>query len=147
MASPLAAQHANLPVRLACGLYEMLLVLGVLMLAGFVLVPFGTVLNHDEASRHLYTQAWMLLVVTIYFTWFWSHGGQTLPMKTWRLRLCMADGGTVSPQRALARFGLALAGVGIAGLHFAWALVDPEGLFLHDRLLGTRIVRISAPGQ
>ncbi len=133
----------GLMTRLACGLYEVLLLAGVLVLAGFVLVPFGQVLNHDNTSLQLYNRAWMMLVITVYFTWFWTHGGQTLPMKTWRMRVVRRDGGALSPALALARMLLVFLGIALLGLPFAWAFADPEGLYLHDRLLGTRLIRIT----
>jgi len=52
-----------------------------------------------------------------------------------------------APSASLTRRALALAcsrsaGCLLAGAGFLWALVDREGLFLHDRLAGTKIVRI-----
>ncbi len=62
-------------------------------------------------------------------------------MKTWRIRLVRAaDGGAVNPGRAAHRFVLALLGTLAAGLGFAWALVDRDRQFLHDRLAGTALV-------
>jgi len=43
-------------------------------------------------------------------------------------------------RHALKRFLFALAGSLLAGAGFLWALVDRDGLFLHDRLAGTRII-------
>jgi hypothetical protein len=36
---------------------------------------------------------------------------------------------------------IAAAGSLLAGAGFLWAMVDREGLFLHDRLAGTKIVQ------
>lgn len=85
-------------------------------------------------------QLWVLFVAGAYFVGFWTHGGQTLPMKTWRLRLVRADGGRVGVARGLHRFMIALLGSLAAGLGFLWALWDPDRQFLHDRLAGTRLV-------
>jgi uncharacterized RDD family membrane protein YckC len=43
-------------------------------------------------------------VLAIYFIWFWRHGGQTLAMKTWRIRLVASDGRVPSFPRAVGRF-------------------------------------------
>lgn len=129
-------------VRLACAAYEGLLLSGALLLAGFVLVPLGQALNHDAASLQLYNRAWMLLLATLYFSWFWSHGGQTLPMKTWRLTLMRRDGRALTQAQGVVRMAVV---VGLSllsfGLNYAWVLVDPEGQAVHDRLLGMRLVR------
>ena len=75
-----------------------------------------------------------------YFTWFWIHGGQTLALKTWHLRLVAVDGGAVPVQKAGLRFLLAFAGLALLGAGWWWALFDREGCFLHDRLAGTRVI-------
>jgi uncharacterized RDD family membrane protein YckC len=62
-------------------------------------------------------------------------------MKTWGLRLVRADGKPLSLRQALVRYGLALLGLLAGGMGFLWAALDADRQFLHDRLLGTRIVR------
>jgi uncharacterized RDD family membrane protein YckC len=61
-------------------------------------------------------------------------------MKTWRLHLLTACGQPLTPMRALWRFLLAALGLSAFGLGLLWAVVDPDRLFLHDRLAGTRLV-------
>ena len=85
-------------------------------------------------------QAHLFLLLLLYFTWFWLHGGQTLAMKTWKIRVANADGSSLRPAQALLRYLAAWFSLGIAGVGILWALVDREGLFLHDRIAGTRIV-------
>jgi uncharacterized RDD family membrane protein YckC len=125
--------------RLASGVYELLISIAIAMVAT---VPF-VVLVGDASSgwrRHA-LQAWIVVVLGLYYTWFWTRGGQTLPMRTWHMRLVRAsDGGPVNPGRAAHRFAIAVLGGLAAGLGFAWALVDRDGQFLHDRLAGTALV-------
>lgn len=106
-------------------------------------------------------QDWLFLVLGIYFVWFWTHGGQTLAMKTWKIRLTAIDGKPVKLWRAIARYLLAWLSI-LPGLALAWLLgaqegmliliplanvaiwvlatyLDPERQFLHDRLAGTRL--------
>ena len=73
--------------------------------------------------------------------WQWRRGGQTLAMKAWRIRIVTREGAPLALRHALNRFLFALAGCLLAGAGFLWALVDREGLFLHDRLAGTKIVQ------
>ena len=49
-------------------------------------------------------QAALFVVLGLYFSWFWSHGGQTLAMKAWHIRLVRADGSPVPIGRAMARY-------------------------------------------
>ncbi|MDH5210391.1 MAG: RDD family protein, partial [Betaproteobacteria bacterium] len=80
-------------------------------------------------------QAFLIAVFAAYFLWCWLRGGQTLAMKAWRIRLI-----EVTPRKALLRFLLALVLVP-TGVGVAWALVDRDRQFLHDRMAGTRLVR------
>ena len=90
--------------------------------------------------RHL-LQAWVLAVCGAYFVWFWTRGGQTLPMKTWRIRLVRDDG---APLGAGARAApLPARGArprSRSAWASLWALVDRDRQFLHDRLAGTALI-------
>lgn len=88
-------------------------------------------------------QVYLVLVAGVYFVWQWVRAGQTLAMKTWRLRLIDIDGRAVNVRQAMLRYVAALAGTGLAGLGFIWAFFDPEQQFLHDRIARTRIVRLA----
>ena len=126
--------------RLAALFYEALLLVAVLWLAGlaFSLIQVELNLPHARFAYQLY----LVLVAGVYFVWQWMHGGQTLPMKTWRLKLVARDGAPLARRQAWLRYVAALAGLAAIGLGFAWAFFDREGLFLHDRITGTRIVRV-----
>ena len=84
--------------------------------------------------------AHLFLVLLVYFIWFWSNGGQTLAMKTWRIRLLSRDGLPVRPAQALLRFLLSWPSLVLGGVGIVWALVDRDGQFLHDRIAGTQLV-------
>ena len=147
--------------RLAAFVYEGVLLFGVLMIAGWLFSAL-TQQRHALQQRHG-LQGFLFVVLGIYFAWFWSHGGQTLAMKTWHIRLERADGGPVSQARALARYlaswlwfvpALALAwclGLHSAGLVFAFlsggalayavsSRLREDRQFWHDVLCGTRLV-------
>lgn len=97
--------------------------------------------NLDPALSRPLFQIYLIAIAAAYFLYCWTHGGQTLPMKTWRIRLLTRDGNTISLQTGICRYLFALCGLGLCGLGLIWALFDRERLFLHDRLAGTRIVR------
>lgn len=126
--------------RLLSMTYESLILFAVLFIAGFI---FHLVFR-DTASPYFRPafQLYLLVVAGGYFTWFWTHGGQTLPMQTWKLRVVSADGDAVSRKQAIARYLFAVIGIFLLGCGILWALFDRERLFLHDRLAGTRVIRI-----
>jgi uncharacterized RDD family membrane protein YckC len=124
--------------RLASALYDLLLVVALLFIATFPFLAFFG--DSVFGWRRHALQAWVLVVPGAYFVWFWVHGGQTLPMKTWHLRLVRSDGQPVGAGRAIHRYLIALLGLAAIGLGFLWALVDRDRQFLHDRLAGTTLV-------
>lgn len=129
---------AGLPRRLASGIYELLILVALVFVAT---LPFSYLFGDATQGwkRHL-LQAWVVFVTAAYFTWFWTHGGQTLPMKTWRFKLVMADGGGISTATAVRRYLLAAFGFVALGCGFLWAFFDRDRQFLHDRLAGTALV-------
>jgi uncharacterized RDD family membrane protein YckC len=132
-----AGSLAGLARRLGSIGYEALLLTAVLFLSTWIFLFFGQFLDATIARALL--QLWLLAITGTYLVYCWTHGGQTLPMKTWHVRLAKRDGGTVPMQTAVKRFFLVLLSAGACGLGFAWALVDRERQFLHDRLAGTRL--------
>jgi len=93
------------------------------------------------ASGHGRTmlQLFLVAVFAAYFLWCWLRGGQTLAMKTWKIRLVAPGHDRVPPLTALLRFVLALLAVP-TGIALGWALFDRDRQFLHDRIAGTRLV-------
>jgi uncharacterized RDD family membrane protein YckC len=140
VSAPAPLRAPALGRRLAAALYDLLMLAALLLVATF---PFLAVFGDSTAGwrRHV-LQAWVLLVAGAYFAWFWTHGGQTLPMKTWRFKLVRWDGAPVSVPRALHRYLLAALGFFALGLGFLWALVDRDRQFLHDRLAGTALIDV-----
>ncbi|MDH5553193.1 MAG: RDD family protein [Nitrosomonas sp.] len=141
--------------RLLSLIYEFFLLLAVLMIAGVV---FHLIIRDTEAAYFMpLFQFYLVIVMGTYFVWFWTHGGQTLAMQTWKMRVVNAEGNKLEMKQAIVRYLLAVsivllfavAGVlllGVTGVlffcvGFVWALFDRDKQFLHDRLAGTRVVK------
>ena len=158
---PPRLQTPSLWCRLACFIYEGVLLFGVVMIAGYLFSSL-TQQRHALQGRHA-LQAFIFVVVGIYFGWFWSHGGQTVAMKAWHLRLLDRNGQPVSQARALTRYLLswmwfmpALAVVWFSGIrspmmtfavlglgvvaYAGLALLHPSRQFWHDVVCGTQLV-------
>jgi uncharacterized RDD family membrane protein YckC len=118
--------------------YDALVVCGV---AFFASLPFLGAVGTDGSGwmRHAY-QAYLFLVIGLYFVASWRRRGQTLAMKAWKLRLAAAGGGRISLRQAMLRYAWAWPSLLLAGIGICYALFDRERQFLHDRLSGTRIV-------
>ena len=137
MSAPAALPAPGILRRLACGIYEALLLAAVILIATF---PFLAFLGDATYGwrRHM-LQLWVIAVAGAYLVAFWTRGGQTVAMKTWRIRVAHNDGSGLSTRQASARFLLALCGLLLFGAGFWWGFVDRERQFLHDRLTGSRL--------
>jgi uncharacterized RDD family membrane protein YckC len=156
---PAPLTSPSLRRRMACWLYEGLLLFGVVFIAGYLFSTLSQTRNALD-NRHG-QQAFLFVIFGIYFTWFWSKG-QTLAMKTWNIRVVGLDGRAISQPRALLRyvcswiwflpplaavapFGLPLGEtlVLLLGWVAIWALLSrfhPQRQFWHDALAGTQLV-------
>jgi uncharacterized RDD family membrane protein YckC len=135
------AQSPGLLRRLASLFYDGVLLFGVLLLAaGLVIVPYMILVDGAFPSQAWWFRAWLVAVIGGFFAYFWTHGGQTLGMRAWRLRLVRANGEKPRPGDALLRLACATVALAPAGLGLWWVLIDSEGLAWHDRWSGTRLV-------
>lgn len=161
LAADAGAQAPGALRRLACFVYEGVLLFGVVMVAGLL---FGIVTQQRHALQgQPALQAFLFAVLGLYFVWFWSHGGQTMAMKTWHIRLTTTSGEPVSRLRAAGRYVLswiwflpALVSVHLSGLNgglpVSAALLtgiatyllltrfQPQRQFWHDAVCGTQLV-------
>lgn len=84
----------------------------------------------------------LLAIAAAFFSSFWARGGQTVGMRAWRIRVVREDGGPLVWPRAVARFAAGLLALLPAGLGLWWSVLDAEKRGWHDRLTGTRVVRV-----
>lgn len=159
-----ATTAPGLARRMACWLYEGILMFGVVFISGYLFSTLSQTRNALDNRHPL--QAFLFVVFGIYFVWFWSKG-QTLAMKTWDIRIVDRAGKNISQLRALGRYVLswvwflpplvAIAPFNLPGGEVAvivigwvgvWALLSrfhPLGQFWHDALAGTRLVTSKNP--
>ena len=120
--------------RLASMLYEALLLLAVAFFAGSLFLFASAGRDATAGWPRVALQGFVLLVFAAYFLWCWLRGGQTLPMKAWKIRLV-----DVTPEKAILRLALAAL---LLPVSILWALFDRDRQFLHDRLAGTRLIGV-----
>lgn len=133
-----AAAPAGVTRRLLCVFYEFLLLTAVVFTATVILLAASHLAGLTLPRTVL--QVYVVVVSACYFVPQWR-AGQTLPMKTWRMRIVDHAGRPLTAQRALMRYGFALLTVLTVGAGFLWAYIDRDRQFLHDRLSGTRVIR------
>jgi uncharacterized RDD family membrane protein YckC len=120
-------------------LYESLLLLGVLSLT-FMVPHLILGMGFKLALPGWILMTHVFIVLGAYFIWYWSHGGQTLAMQTWKIQLTTATGTQPSMVQLLVRYALTWPSLVYFGVGLLWAIFDRDRQFLHDRLAGTRLV-------
>lgn len=130
-----ATPYPSLMRRLFSMLYEALVLFGVLFVAVLVFMLFR---DPGASGAKPFFQIYLFLVLLGYFTWFWTHGGQTVAMRAWRFRVERVDGTALRFPQACLRFIF----VWLSVPSVLWALLDRDHQFLHDRLAGTRLVMV-----
>lgn len=120
-------------------LYDGLLLAALLFFASLiVVVPFGITLEHPLYPIYA---AYIYVISFAFFGWFWTHGGQTLGMQTWRFRIEEDNGEAITWRHALLRFLAACVSWLPFGAGFIWCLFSTDRLTFHDAVSGTHLVR------
>ena len=146
----------------------------IVFIASFVLSPMispgraeSSVMLLPSTTGRVVSFVALFALLAVYFTWSWSNGRRTLPMKTWRIALVTDRGEPLSPRSAFVRYlagwigplaaigmyalvaphGYAALAWPLAALNWLAAFVDPERAFLHDRIAATRIVAMRGPSR
>jgi uncharacterized RDD family membrane protein YckC len=125
--------------RLACNLYESLLLVAILFVATFPLV--GIIQKMSPENGAILLRIYLLLVSGIYFSVFWRRG-QTLAMKTWHIKLLAKNGQPLSVFQVWLRFFLACLNLSLLGIGWWAALLREDKQFLQDHWAGTRLERL-----
>lgn len=139
MNTAVSFERAGIRRRLASMFYESLLLLGVLSVT-FILPHLALGMGFEIVLPGPLLLLHILLVIGTYFVWYWTHGGQTLAMQTWRLRIVDVYGNPPELNQLFLRYLLSWPSLLLYGAGLIWAFFDRDRQFLHERLSGTRII-------
>ena len=89
--------------RVSCGLYEQLVLLGVIAFT-FLLPNLGLGILFGLSLPSWLTFLYLYFVLGVYFVWYWTKSGQTLAMQTWRVRIVDQHGSTLNRRQAIWRY-------------------------------------------
>ena len=138
--------------RLMAILYDSLLMTALLFIIGIMVASLFTFIFNDGnaiTAEHPVYRIYQFVILVILFTtaflflgWFWTHGGQTLGMRTWKLKLISKDGSNVSWDQAFIRCFTALVSWGAFGLGFLWVLFNKEKKTWHDMASNTILIQL-----
>lgn len=123
--------------RMAAIIYDLFLLVALLFVATSLLLPFNAGVAFTS-SQYFYP-IYLLLVSFFFYAWFWTHGGQTLGMRAWKIKVMTYDLEPISWVQASIRFISAIASLALFGMGFLWILVDKNRLGWHDYLSRTSL--------
>lgn len=125
-------------VRLAAFLYDSLLMLAMWMAVSGLFVAAN---GGESVSGNPFLPSFMFLIWVWFNLHFWRRGGQTLGMRSWRLRLLSTTGKPLTYTQCLLRLVMAIPSFVIFYLGYIWVLIDKDRLAWHDRYSETRVIR------
>jgi len=116
-------------------IYDLLLLLSSLLLATFIIVA----LNGGEAIGHgnPFFIAYLLLLSFAFYGWFWTHGGQTLGMRSWKVTLYSHNHQAIDWRQALLRFIVSIMAWLPFGFGIWWQYLGKDNQSWPDRVSGT----------
>ena len=124
--------------RLAAQIYDLLLLIALLFLATALLLPF-TAGEAVSVQQTLIYRIYLLVISFFFYGWFWTHGGQTLGLRAWKIKVLTFDQKPISWHQALLRFTTAIVSWSFFGLGFLWILIDKNRRSWHDNLSKTAL--------
>lgn len=116
--------------HLAAIIYDFLLLVALLFFATAILLPFNG--GKAFSQQQIFYPLYLLTISFCFYGWFWTHGGQTLGLKAWKIKVLNNDYGLISWQQAVVRFIVSLFSWSLLGLGFLWVLVDKNQRCWHD---------------
>ena len=132
----------SLPRRIIVMLYDSILLIAVLFFSSLpIIIPFK--ITTDHALYPLYI-IYIYAVAYLFFAWSWTHGGQTLGLKTWKIKLISASGEEVTWKESFLRYIGSLVCWLSCGIGFLWCYTNKERLAWNDIISHTRLKKLSS---
>ncbi len=119
--------------RLFAIFYDCLLLLALLFIDAFIFTAIngGQAVERDSLLFPAFVIS-LLGVSFMYFGWFWTHGGQTLGMKTWQMKLLTEDGRYINWKQAFIRYLTAFFSWCCLAMGFIWSFFNAKKQCWHD---------------
>ena len=127
--------------RFASILYDSFLIFSLYFFIAALIVTLNNGQAFDQSVFLTYVfRLGFLAAWVLFFSWFWSHGGQTLGMRAWKIKVVSEAGTNLTLTRAMLRFSMSLLSFLCLGIGYLWAVFDNEHYTLQDRLSKSKVV-------
>ena len=124
--------------RLAAQLYDIFLLVAILFLATAILLPFTSGESISEQQILIY-RIYLAVISFLFYGWFWTHGGQTLGLRAWKIKVLTLNKKPISWKQAFLRFITAIISWSVLGLGFLWIFMNKRRYSWHDYLSKTAL--------
>ena len=122
--------------------YDTFLIVSMWMVLAFIIIyPMGQATD-GEQGRYIMLPL-MLLSNGFFYGWFWSHGGQTLGMRVWRIKATGYNSEKMSRAQIGLRYVLSVIGFLFFMVSYFWVFFDSQKRTLAERLSGTRSILLN----
>lgn len=118
--------------------YDLFLLLATYLVTTFIIV----ILNQGEAisQGNPFFLAFLFMLSFFFYGWFWTHGGQTIGMRSWKVKLYSHSGTAITWQQALVRYLFAIAAWLPLGAGFWWQFIMKNNQSWPDLFSGTYLI-------
>lgn len=150
-ASAVAGTAPSLMRRVAAMIYDALLVIAISIFYGAVMAGLNVAVKGAPATGERISWGifgvgvfigWLLIIV-LFFCYFWHKSGQTLGMKTWRMKIVdSASSFHPTYSQCVIRLIGALFSLSCVGIGYMFMYTNAERQTLHDKISGTHTLLI-----
>ena len=131
-------QLVGLMRRFGAIFYDFLILLACILLITPAWTAAGIVFGNPWYPAYI---VFIYLLIFFYFSWSWMHGGQTIGMKAWTIRLVSLRQTSLSWTQAISRSGIAVISLIIFGIGFLWVLFNRNKMAWHDLFSDSYLVK------
>ena len=131
----------SLPRRVLVIIYDSILLAAVFIFTSLpIIIPFKITIEHTFYPLYI---IYIYFIAFIFFAWNWTHGGQTLGLKTWKIKLIADSGKNVTWKQSFLRYIGSLICWLSCGIGFLWCYTNKDRLAWNDIISKTRLTKIT----
>lgn len=139
--------YARLPRIFGAVFYDTMIVFAIVFIAAqwFPLIPEQLKTN---AGVTFLKQIYILGICFLYFAYSWRRGGQTIGMKSWRLKIMQSKAvdTPISLGQCAIRYLVSIVSwLALGGLGFIWVLFNAQHRSWHDMASKTHLIVLPKP--
>lgn len=129
---------ASLFRRLAAATYDVFLIFALLLFATGIALLINK--GNSFGKNHFLFTFYLISIVGFFYCWFWTHGGQTLGMQAWKIKVVDNHSQELTWPVAIKRFIFSVPSVCFFGLGYFMIFFNKNKLSIHDFVSGTRVI-------